>query len=93
MCQYDCQYDFITYTLSYTWTFKGVPIKPSQMETWYPLGTIWHPFEGAGVDGWKMTFPFWIANFQGSSGSEKPSTQVRITFKEAIGVEGRGSAA
>ena len=26
----------------YTWTFKGVPIK---------RGTIWHPFEGAGISG------------------------------------------
>ena len=27
----------------------GVPIKPYGMVNRYPLATIWHPFEGAGI--------------------------------------------
>ncbi len=40
----------------YTSTFKGVPIKPSGMANWHPLGTIWHPFEGGGIYNSSMDF-------------------------------------
>ena len=51
---------------SYTSTFKGVPITPERMFELTPCnGTIWHPFEGAGL---YMVYPFIKINNQPSVG-------------------------
>ncbi len=59
-----------------TSTFTGVPIKPQGMVNWHPLGTIWHPFEGAGTYQGHQRHPNWFLKNRVPKGSpmEDPFT-------------------